>query len=97
MAEKAIAAALMVNLETGDHKLVDLVTDDGTGLDPQKRCEQLWESVKDDWPGYQVTYVLNEPARELMAHRRMWGFGFEDDNPMTERIEAYNAEIEARS
>jgi hypothetical protein len=94
--EVAKAAAVMVNLETGDHKLVDLVEDSGEGLDPQMRCKQLWESVKDDWPGYQVTYVLNDSARELMSHRRMWGWGFTDDNPMTARIESYNAEVEGR-
>jgi hypothetical protein len=78
-------------------KLVDLVEDSGEGLDPQMRCQRLWESVEDDWPGYQVTYVLNEPARELMSHRRMWGMGFDgDDNPMAARVEAYNAEVEAR-
>jgi hypothetical protein len=94
--EKAKAAAIMVNLETGDHKLVDLVEDDGTGLDPQMRCQQLWESVEDDWPGYQVTYVLNDAARNLMSHRRMWGMGLKNDNQMTERIDAYNAEVESR-
>lgn len=97
MSEVAIAAALMVNLETGDHKLVDIVTDDGTGMDPQQRCEWLWESVEDDWPGYKVTYVMNDAAKSLMADRRMWSMGFKDDNSMTKRIEAYNAEIKARS
>lgn len=93
----ATAAAVMVNLETGEHKLVDFVKDDGTGMDPRFRCEQLWESVEDDWPGWEVGYVTNEAADALAADRRLWQCGMgDDDNAMTARIEAYNAEVEAR-
>lgn len=86
----------MVNLTTGDHKLVDFVVDDGTGMDPRFNCELLWESVEDDWPGWEVGYVTNKAADDLAGYRRMWQMGMKDDNPMSERIEAYNAEVEAR-
>lgn len=92
----ATAAAVMVNLETGEHKLVDFVKDDGTGMDPRFRCELLWESVKDDWPGWEVGYVTNEAADALAGDRRLWQCGMKDDNAMTERIEEYNAEVDAR-
>lgn len=96
MSNQAVAAAVMVHMESGDHKLVDFVVDDGEGMDPRFRCQLLWESVEDDWPGWEVGYVTNEAADELAGYRNMWQCGMKDDNPMSERIDQYNAEVEAR-
>lgn len=96
MAEVAKAAAVMVHMETGEAQLVDWVVDDGTGMDPRYSCEMLWESVKDDWPSWEVGYISNQAADDLAGHRNMWSIGFKDDNPMAERIEAHNAEMKQR-
>jgi len=82
----------MANLETGDCMTVGRFEDDGTGLDPRTKAEALWESVKDDWPGWEVAYLLNDAAAELMKQRRMWSLGMSDEgDEMPARIEAHNA------
>lgn len=101
MAEPAIAAAVMVKLAPGDdqgeHKLVTIETDDGEGMDPRFNCELLWESVKDDWPGWEVAYVANQAANDLATERRLWQMGMsEDGHVMPARIQTYNEEVEAR-
>lgn len=98
--EIAIAAAVMVRFaddeERGAAKLVTIEIDKGEGMDPLFQCEALWESVEDDWPGWEVGYITNDAAGELAGHRRMWQYGMKDDNPMTARIERYNAEVQER-
>ncbi len=95
--DSARCAVIAVNLATEATMWGATFTDDGTGLDPHAKCEAFWRSIKADWPGWEPSYVMNDAARELMKHRRMWGMGFTDNNPMTARIEAHNAEVDARA
>lgn len=95
----AKAAAIMFNLDTPDEPpmVVGLFEDDGEGMDPRFKAETLWESVEEDWPGWQVAYIANDDADELTKQRRMWSFGMsDDDDEMHARIEAHNAAIDAR-
>jgi len=83
--------------DQGDHKLVTIETDDGTGPDPRWACELLWDAVKDDWPGWEVAYVANQAADDLATERRLWQIGMsEPDHTMPARIQKYNEEVEAR-
>jgi hypothetical protein len=45
-------------------------------VDPRRSCIDLWESIKNDWPGHSYGVVMNERARYLSAQgkiRRMLG------------------------
>lgn len=93
--ERAKAAAVMVNLTTEEANLVVAIEDDGEGLDPLAKCEALWRSVEEDWPGWRVAYVANDAAKEMATARRLWQVGMlDDDDPMKARIEAHNAECQ---
>lgn len=94
--EVARAAVVSVNMATEEVLYGATFTDDGTGMDPRFKCVQFWESIQADWPGWQASYVSNVAADELAKDRRLWSMGMSDDGPMAARIEAYNAEVEAR-
>ena len=89
----AKAAGVMVDLESGEVKLVTLETDRGEGMDPRYRCELLWSAVKDDWPGWEVAYVENAESAELSRQRKLWQVGLCENPEMAARIEAHNASI----
>jgi hypothetical protein len=97
MASQAKAAGVMVNLETGECKLIDLIADSGEGLDPRFRCEALWDSVKCDWPGWEAAFVSNEAADKLAEHRKLWQVGLCEDDAMSRRLNQHQAEVEARN
>lgn len=92
----AKATGVMFNIELDEPPIVvGIFEDDGEGMDPRFKAEQLWKSVKDDWPGWDVRYFTNEEADVLAQQRRMWTVGMsEPDDVMPARIEAYNAEVE---
>lgn len=94
----AKAVGVMVNLDEEKVMMTAAFLDEGTGLDPHARCEALWESVKDDWPGYEHIIVTNDAAAKLKADRFLWQCGIrDDDNTMTVRIEAHNAKMASRA
>lgn len=86
----------MFNIELDELPVVvGVFEDDGEGMDPRFRAETLWDSVKDDWPGWDVRYFMNDEAAALAEQRRMWAIGMNDDSDvMPARIEAHNAEVE---
>ncbi|MGV8846514.1 hypothetical protein [Tessaracoccus sp.] len=68
----------MANLSAGQdasplHETVVERTDGAEHVfaNPHQTCVNLWESTKDDWPGYTMTVLLNERARFLMTKARM--------------------------
>jgi hypothetical protein len=48
---------------------------DDDGRDPHLRAEQMWDIVKNDWPGAIHAIGMNDRARLLMRNRRMRDMG----------------------
>lgn len=95
----AKAAGVMFNIELDEPPMVvGTFEDDGEGMDPLFQAARLWDSVKDDWPGWDVRYFTNAEADELAKQRRLWSLGMTNsDDPMHDRIEAYNALIDVHN
>ena len=78
MSEKAKAALVSVNLETGDVKISVYDEEIGHG-DPAQACWNLWESIKEDWPGYLPAVIMNDASGEIQTKRRLKELGIEED------------------
>lgn len=48
--------------------------------DPFRTCENIWNSVKDDWPGAIHSIAVNDRGRLLMRNTRMREIGFDGPN-----------------
>lgn len=91
-----VAALLTIDLSQGwDAKAMhQVVAESPETPNPHRTAERLWESIKDDWPGWTHTVVVDERARFLMMDGRMQAMGFEPSDPQ-EYVDERNRERRA--
>jgi len=65
------AVLVMADLVGDGQVMQQVITESETIVDPYRSAERLYDSIKDDWPTYGYSIIVNERARYLMTRGRM--------------------------